>query len=285
MPRFVARVLYAVTAVILTGVIWRWEPSTSSPTTTSTFVVTTTLATTTTALSAPVTTAISTTLPPLRDGDLTGFSVTIDPGHNGGNATRPDVINQLVPDGVGMKACDTTGTATTDGYPESAFTFTFASELTLILRQRGAIVTLTRSDDHSIGPCVNARADIGNSSDVAVSLHGDGAPMSGSGFAILTPVGRGPSAQMTKEANRLAGITRHQLVQRGMTPSNYLGRDGIQPRSDLAGLNLSTVPKVMIECANMKNPDDALHLTSSEWRQNMAAGIAEAISVFLRSRS
>jgi N-acetylmuramoyl-L-alanine amidase len=90
---------------------------------------------------------------------------------------------------------------------------------------------------------------------------------------------------MTKEANRLAGITRHQLVLRGVTPSNYLGRDGIQPRSDLAGLNLSTTPKVMIECGNMKNSVDAADLRSLEWRQNFAGGLADAISVFLRSRS
>lgn len=288
MSRLVARVLYVCIAVLLTGVLWRWESPSNSPTTLPTFIVTTTSTSTSTSTlptTQPVTTAAPVTLSPLSDGDLTGFSITVDAGHNGGNGARPDIINQLVPDGAGKKACDTTGTATSDGYPESAFTFTLASELTQVLRQRGATVTLTRSDDHSVGPCVNVRAEIGNSSDVAVSLHGDGAPSSGSGFAILTPVGRGPSAGMTKEANRLAGITRHQLVLRGVTPSNYLGRDGIQPRSDLAGLNLSTTPKVMIECGNMKNSVDAADLRSPEWRQNFADGLADAISVFLRSRS
>ena len=42
-----------------------------------------------------------------------------------------------------------------------------------------------------------------------------------------------------------------------MPVSTYDGVDGIQPRNDLAGLNLTTVPKVLIECGNMRNATDA----------------------------
>ena len=44
----------------------------------------------------------------------------------------------------------------------------------------------------------------------------------------------------------------------GMPYSNYIG-DGtaLDVRSDLGGLNLSTVPKVFIECGNMRNATDA----------------------------
>ena len=40
-----------------------------------------------------------------------------------------------------------------------------------------------------------------------------------------------------------------------MPVSTYDGVDGLQPRDDLAGLNLTTVPKVLIECGNMRNAD------------------------------
>ena len=287
MSRLTARVAYTLVAITVTGILWRWERPSSLPTTQTTVTVATTTTTilTTSTTSLRLTTATSVTLAPLGDGDLTGFSVAIDPGHNGGNAARPDIINQLVPDGAGTKACDTTGTETSDNFAESTFAFIISSELARTLRLRGASVVLTRSDNHSVGPCVNIRAALGNSSDVAISLHGDGAPSSGSGFTILTPVGVGPSAEMTTEANRLAGITRNQLLHRGISPSNYLGRDGIQPRSDLAGLNLSTTPKVMIECGNMKNVSDAANLTSAEWRQKFTDALADAVSIFLRSRS
>jgi hypothetical protein len=39
--------------------------------------------------------------------------------------------------------------------------------------------------------------------------------------------------------------------------SSYDGVNGIQVRDDLAGLNLSTVPKVLIECGKMRNATDA----------------------------
>jgi N-acetylmuramoyl-L-alanine amidase len=61
----------------------------------------------------------------------------------------------------------------------------------------------------------------------------------------------------------------------------YLGANGIQPRNDLAGLNLSTVPKIFIECANMRNASDAVKVTDPHWREAAAHGIASAISAFV----
>ena len=48
--------------------------------------------------------------------------------------------------------------------------------------------------------------------------------------------------------------------------SSYDGTDGIQPRNNLAGINLSTAPKVFIECANMRNATDAALPTSLRWQ-------------------
>ena len=67
----------------------------------------------------------------------------------------------------------------------------------------------------------------------------------------------------------------------GEPPSNYTGQDGIVYRSDLGGLNLSTVPKVLIECANMRNAADAAVVQSPAWRQSASQGIANGIEQFL----
>ena len=42
-----------------------------------------------------------------------------------------------------------------------------------------------------------------------------------------------------------------------MPDSTYDGVDGLESRNDLAGLNLTTVPKVLIECGNMRDATDA----------------------------
>jgi len=60
--------------------------------------------------------------------------------------------------------------------------------------------------------------------------------------------------------------------------------DGIQPRDDLAGINLSTIPKVFIECANMRNAADAGLVTSPAWRARAARAIATGLTTFLRAR-
>ena len=292
MTRVLLRVAYGLLALAVTGTLWRTTQHNAPPrnevTTSSTS--TSTVATTTTTPTSPSSpdsgaNAVSVRLDPLASGDLDGMTIAIDPGHNGGNASHPDIINRLVPDGRGMKACDTTGTATDSGFPESTFTFAVANRLTELLRQRGATVVLTRSNNSSVGPCVNDRAVWGNDSDVAISIHGDGAPPSGHGFTLLTPTNVGPSSVMAKEANRLAGIVRNHLENAYFYPSTYLGVHGIQPRGDLAGLNLSTTPKIFIECANMKNPLDATDVQDPEWRNRLASTLADSLAVFLKSRS
>jgi N-acetylmuramoyl-L-alanine amidase len=55
-------------------------------------------------------------------------------------------------------------------------------------------------------------------------------------------------------------------------------------RGDLGGLNLSTVPKVFIECGNMRNARDAASLTDPAWRQDAAEGIADGLTAFLEGK-
>ncbi|MBK3589791.1 N-acetylmuramoyl-L-alanine amidase, partial [Streptomyces sp. MBT57] len=45
---------------------------------------------------------------------------------------------------------------------------------------------------------------------------------------------------------------------------------------------LSTVPKVFVECGNMRDPKDAALLTSASWRQKAAQGMADGIADHLK---
>jgi N-acetylmuramoyl-L-alanine amidase len=66
-----------------------------------------------------------------------------------------------------------------------------------------------------------------------------------------------------------------------MPPATYVGRDGLDVRTDLGGLNLSTVPKVFIETGNMHNPTDATLLESAAFRQRAANALAHGLEKFL----
>jgi N-acetylmuramoyl-L-alanine amidase len=216
---------------------------------------------------------------------LAGETVGIDPGHNGRNYTDPSFLDRQVWNGRTQEDCDTTGTATGGGYTEALFNFRVAGYLRADLVKDGARVVMTRTSNSGIGPCVNQRAAIINAShaDVAVDIHADGAPSSGRGFTVLEPVADGPNDGVIASSARLAADVRAaMLTGTAMPVSNYDGKDGTRLRDDLAGLNLTTVPKILIEVGNMKNPADAAMLTSAAFQQQVAAVLLRAIVMFLR---
>ncbi|MGD0394689.1 MAG: N-acetylmuramoyl-L-alanine amidase, partial [Acidimicrobiales bacterium] len=215
---------------------------------------------------------------------LAGKIVGIDPGHNGLNYTAPQIINQLVWNGQEDESCDTTGTETASGYTEAQYNFNVASYLQADLEAEGGQVVMTRPNNDGIGPCVTTRAAIINNAraDVAIDIHADGGPVGGRGFAVLEPVPDGPNNAVIESSASFASILRDSfLADTGMPVSTYDGVDGLQPRNNLAGLNLTTVPKVLIECGNMQNPTDAAILETSAFQQSAAAAMAQAITLYL----
>jgi N-acetylmuramoyl-L-alanine amidase len=216
---------------------------------------------------------------------LAGAVVGIDPGHNGRNYSDPTFINHLIWNGRELETCDTTGTETDGGYTEAQFNWNVAGYLTADLEAEGAKVVLTRHSNDGVGPCVTTRSRIIDRAhaNVAVDIHADGGPPSGRGFAILEPVADKTNAKVIGASDRFAQTLRSRFESgTGMPVSTYDGVDGLQPRDDLAGLNLTTVPKVLIECGNMRNATDAKLLVSSSFQKRAAAAIAAAITRFLK---
>nr|WP_093443302.1 N-acetylmuramoyl-L-alanine amidase [Streptomyces sp. Cmuel-A718b] len=227
---------------------------------------------------------------PLPKGPLTGRTVVIDPGHNPGNRDHTREINRQVDIGTGRKECDTTGTATNDGYAEARFTLDVSHRLRALLEAEGARVRLTHDADRPFGPCIDERARIGNEAkaDAVVSVHADGSAVGNRGFHVILPAGvKGGGADTSKivksSADLGARIAGHFARTTGSAPSNYIGGNtGLNTRDDLGGLNLSTVPKVFVECGNMRDPKDAALLTSASWRQKAAQGLADGITSYLK---
>ncbi|MFD4987294.1 N-acetylmuramoyl-L-alanine amidase [Streptomyces sp. NPDC058372] len=223
-------------------------------------------------------------------GPLAGKTVVVDPGHNPGNRNHTAEINRQVDVGTHRKECDTTGTATNAGYPEAEFTLDVAHRLRKLLEERGATVKFTQDGDRPFGPCVDERARVGNEAgaDAVVSVHADGSAAGNRGFHVILPAtvhgGGADTRPIVEESRRLGERIAGKLVERtGSAPSNYIGGGtGLDVRDDLGGLNLSTVPKVFVECGNMRDEQDAALLTDGEWRQKAALGMADGITVYLR---
>ncbi|MFD9220319.1 N-acetylmuramoyl-L-alanine amidase [Streptomyces sp. NPDC060064] len=222
-------------------------------------------------------------------GPLVGRVVVVDPGHNPGNFQHTSEINKLVDIGTNRKECDTTGTSTNAGYTEAEFSLDVSQRLRTLLEKQGATVKFTHTDDRPFGPCVDERARIGNKAkaDAVISIHADGSAVGNRGFHVILPAlvkgGAADTATIVGPSRDLGERIAGKFVRAtGSAPSNYVGDGtGLDVREDLGGLNLSTVPKVFIECGNMRDPKDAALLTSSSWRQKAAQGMADGISSYL----
>ncbi|WP_420114329.1 N-acetylmuramoyl-L-alanine amidase family protein [Pseudactinotalea sp.] len=216
----------------------------------------------------------------LRSGrPLLGWTIALDPGHNGGNSADPAAINQLVSDGRGdLKPCNTVGTATASGYAEHEFNFDVAERLTTHLERLGATVVLTREDDESVGPCVDIRGRfaVDADADLMISIHANGSlnTTTEGYFAIVADpaISESQGEPSLSLADDLLGA----LADGGFTPSTAV-EDALSLRSDLATLNFARRPAVMLELGEMRNPDDAALMESEEGRQAYADAIAAGI--------
>jgi N-acetylmuramoyl-L-alanine amidase len=214
---------------------------------------------------------------------LRGRTIVLDPGHNGADAHSKEAA-RIIDAPTIRKICDHTGTSTNGGYSEAAFNWDMAQRTAKILRARGAKVILTRKNNTGVGPCFTERAAIGNraKADAALSIHADGAPAKDSGFHVIKPKNVKINASIIAPSARLGTFVRDAVRSgTGMHYADYLGTNGFTQRSDLGGLNLSTVPKVFIECGNMRNARDAARFTSPTFRGTLARALADGLTRFV----
>jgi N-acetylmuramoyl-L-alanine amidase len=215
---------------------------------------------------------------------IAGMIVFLDPGHNGANDAS---ISRQVPTGRGgTKNCQESGTSTEDGYPEHTFTWDTTLRIRAALTKLGVRTAMSRGNDNALGPCVDERAAMANAlrPNAIVSIHADGGPPTGRGFHILyssPPLNQaqaGPAVQFAK-------IMRDQLAGSGIPPSTYMGSNGLNPRDDIAGLNLAQYPSILVELGNMKNPADSALIKTPEGRQKYADAVVRGVVAFLGTQA
>lgn len=215
------------------------------------------------------------------DEDLTGTTIAIDPGHNGGNAKDPAAIASPVPDGRGgEKACNTTGTATDSDYSEAEFAWEVSGLLAADLEAAGAEVVLSRDDNDGVGPCVDERGTFAADADALVSIHANGSEStSAKGFHVIV-ADPGTTPELETASTELAEAISAALAG-PFTPNPAYGKEAISPRPDLAGLNNASVPAVIVECGEMRNPEEAKAMESADGRKEYAEAIARGVADWL----
>lgn len=216
------------------------------------------------------------------EAPLAGALIAVDPGHNGGNAKSWSKISKQVDDGRGgTKPCNTTGTATADDFPEHRFNWEVAQKLKKDLEERGAEVVMSRSDDTGVGPCVDERGQFADDADVLISIHANGSESSEPyGFGAIIAPDRTP-----EESRKLASSVVAGLKDARLKPNPSYGKKSIAERKDLGGLNHASVPAVLIELGEMRNPDEAKLMKSAKGQQRYADGLADGLADYLEGRA
>ncbi|GAC47491.1 hypothetical protein GOACH_03_05130 [Gordonia aichiensis NBRC 108223] len=218
---------------------------------------------------------------------LAGKTVFLDPGHQGGSAGHS--LSAQVPDGRGgKKDCQTTGATGVNGAAEHTVNWQISQLVKAGLESQGARVVLSRPDDTGWGGCVDERAAAASRSGaaVAVSLHADsttaGADATKKGFHMIVPSLPLPDAKANAvqggEGRKASNVMRDAFVKAGFASANYAGVvNGIQTRSDIAAVNLTTVPAVFIEMGNLSNPSEAAALAGRDGQLKYAMAITNGI--------
>lgn len=218
---------------------------------------------------------------------LKGKVIVLDPGHQWGNQFHLKKVNAKVKAGPGLyKACNSTGTQTNSGYPESRFTLSVAKYAKKQLEALGATVYLSRTKESAKlwGPCIDARGKLAGhyDADAMVSIHADGTGSSHKGFFVIRPANtKGWTDDIFSSSKKLAVAVRNGLHAEGLPYADY-HPTGYDVRDDLGTLNWSSRPTVLVELGNMRNSSDAAHMKSATWRRDVyAAGITRGLKNYL----
>lgn len=205
--------------------------------------------------------------------------VCIDAGHQ----ARGDSSLEPVGPGASEKKPKVAGGATgrVTRTPESLVNLQIALRLRDELTKRGVTVLMVR-ETQDVNISNSARASVANDAkaDLFVRLHCDGASDSGlSGLLTLVP-GANRWTGPIVAPSRIAGDNVHRAV---IAATGARDR-GVSGRSDLAGFNWATVPTVLVEMGLMSNADEDRRLSSVEYQQKLATGMADGIVEYLRTR-
>ena len=204
--------------------------------------------------------------------------VCLDPGHQ---SYEIDMSAQE-PDGPGssvMKAKATSGTqGTYTGIPEYALNLDVSLLLRDILEKRGYRVVMTRTDNETaISNSERAIMAGEEGAEIFVRIHANGENThQQTGALALCPSGSNPYvASLSEKSERLSSC----ILDSYCKATGFMNL-GVQYNDSMSGINWSTVPVTILEMGFMTNESDDTQMANVEFRQVMAAGIADGIDAY-----
>lgn len=197
-------------------------------------------------------------------------TVVIDPGHGGFDP----------------------GASTSSGLTEAALNLDVAKKAKAILDAMGYTTVLTRESDYYVPIQIRAEIALAAAPKLFLSIHhngGEAATHSGPGTEVYHQV-------QSSSAKRFAGLLWEEIVNSftknyqvtwwGASDAGAIYRPDKDGKTDFLGVlrrTYPTIPSVLIEAGYMTNPQEATLMTRSDYRQNEAQAVANAVKRYLTS--
>jgi N-acetylmuramoyl-L-alanine amidase len=201
---------------------------------------------------------------------LAGAVIGIDAGHQlHGNSSTESIAS----DSSVKKPKVSSGTSgVSSGIPEHELNLAVALKLQALLEKEGVEVIMSRTTA-DIDISNKERAEMMNESgaDLVIRIHANGGRASEDGAMMLVP--NGHVTKLIEAASAEAGET---ILDRFITETGAKNL-GVIPRNDMTGFNWSQVPVCLIEMGFMTNPEEDKKLSTDEYREKCAKGLATGI--------
>ena len=201
---------------------------------------------------------------------LENKTVCIDAGHGIFSENREEPIAPISSHTKPAFSEGIVGAVTT----EDAVTLAVAKKLKEKLEGLGAKVVMTRTDEYAT--LSNAeRAEFANNenADICIKLHADGTGENGKGMtALFVGTKYVYDKQLISDSKKLA-----TCVLKKVTAKTGAKNRGIYSTSQMAGLNWSKIPAVILEIGQMTNINEEKKLADKDYQNSIARGIADGV--------
>lgn len=206
-----------------------------------------------------------------------GYTVVIDAGHQQQGNSDQEPVGPGASETKAKVASGTSGVST--GTPEYQLTLDVSLKLREELEERGYQVVMIRESNDVDIPNAE-RAEVANdlAADAFIRVHANGSTDSSvSGMMTICQTPDNPyNGDMYEESRKLA-----ESVLDCAVAATGARKERVWETDTMSGINWAQVPTTIVEMGYMTNPEEDEKMAGEEYQQQIAAGIADGIDVYL----